>query len=262
MHKTHKIWKGIDIICLLSLPLLAMLISFALHANTFLSLILFYLPLLLYFSYRTRKAILKTTIFASLLSFAFAFIFDYPAYIDNAWYVPTIFPLRIYGKVAIEDIMWIFLFSYTIVIFYEHFVDKAKHTILEGKIKYGMLLVIVLFILFLLLYLLIPTLLVIHFYYFWLGMIFIFLPVLAMLSYYRQLISGFFITSSYFFAHSLLYEITALKLNQWSFPGTDYIGWVQLFGVRLPFEEFFFFIVIAAMSILTYFEFFDVKKIK
>jgi len=56
---------------------------------------------------------------------------------------------------------------------------------------------------------------------------------------------------------SFTYELTALHLGLWSFPGEHFIGWVDILGYRFPFEEFFFFIVLASIAGLAYYEFFD-----
>ena len=53
----------------------------------------------------------------------------------------------------------------------------------------------------------------------------------------------------------LSFELTALKLDQWRFPGEN-IGHVQLFGLLFPFEEFIFWIVFGTPIILSYYELF------
>jgi hypothetical protein len=45
-------------------------------------------------------------------------------------------------------------------------------------------------------------------------------------------------------------------LGQWSFPG-KFIGWIDLFGVRFPFEEFLIWIVLGAAGVLAWYELFD-----
>lgn len=261
MKTFQKRVKKLDISLLFLLPVFATGFSLFLHANTLTSILVFYFPLAVYLSVRTKHAVLKTVVFSLFLTVLFGLVFDYMAYLDQAWYVPSVFPYRIYGKIAGEDIIWSFFFVYTVVIFYEHFIDKAKHKVLEGKAKYGILLSVILILLFFTILTFIPQILHLSYYYFWLGCLLLFLPVLAMLSYYHRLISGFFITAAYFFAHSLIYELTALQLGQWFFPGTHYIGWVALSGIKFPVEELFFFMMIGAMAVLTYFEFFGVKKI-
>lgn len=46
-------------------------------------------------------------------------------------------------------------------------------------------------------------------------------------------------------------------LGQWTFPGDQFIGWVNMLGVRFPFEELLFWFMLAAIGILSYYEFFD-----
>ncbi|PIZ98281.1 MAG: hypothetical protein COX77_05045 [Candidatus Komeilibacteria bacterium CG_4_10_14_0_2_um_filter_37_10] len=53
----------------------------------------------------------------------------------------------------------------------------------------------------------------------------------------------------------LSFELTALSLDQWRFPG-QYIGHIQLFGLQFPFEEFIFWIVLGTPIILAYYELF------
>jgi hypothetical protein len=56
---------------------------------------------------------------------------------------------------------------------------------------------------------------------------------------------------------ALMFELTGLELQLWTFPGTHFIGWVDLLGYKFPFEEFFFWFVLSAITILSYYEFFD-----
>ena len=86
---------------------------------------------------------------------------------------------------------------------------------------------------------------------------FFIVPAITFLSLFPRLLSKYVKTASYFFLLSILFELTGLQLNQWTFPGSNFIGWVELFGHRFPFEEFFFGFVMGAISVLTYYEFFD-----
>ena len=61
----------------------------------------------------------------------------------------------------------------------------------------------------------------------------------------------------YFFYLTLLYEVTALKLGWWAFPGERFVGWVSFFGAQFPFEEFFFWLALLSAAILSYYEFYD-----
>ncbi len=102
-----------------------------------------------------------------------------------------------------------------------------------------------------------PSLLVIPYAYLWIGIVFALLPTITFLSFFPRLLSKYVKTASYFFLLSILFELTGLQLNQWNFPGSNFIGWVELFGRRFPFEEFFFWFVMTAIAVLCYYEFFD-----
>jgi len=53
----------------------------------------------------------------------------------------------------------------------------------------------------------------------------------------------------------LSFELTALHLDQWRFPG-EYIGTVQIFGLIFPLEEFVIWIILGTPIILSYYELF------
>ena len=50
-----------------------------------------------------------------------------------------------------------------------------------------------------------------------------------------------------------VYELTALHLNQWHFPG-QYVGLVRFGSVTLPIEEFVIWILMSSMIVLSYYE--------
>lgn len=51
----------------------------------------------------------------------------------------------------------------------------------------------------------------------------------------------------------MIYEIIALKIKLWSFPG-EYSGFINIFGVGIPLEEFVLWVVLGGASVATYFE--------
>lgn len=67
-------------------------------------------------------------------------------------------------------------------------------------------------------------------------------------------------TGVFFFMLYLIYELTAVNLGQWYFPG-EYVGWVELAGARFPFEELFFWMMLSSSAVLALYEgFVDDKK--
>lgn len=79
------------------------------------------------------------------------------------------------------------------------------------------------------------------------------IPVIYVVNNRPRLLAKFLKTSAFFFALYLIYELTALELGQWYFPG-QYVGWVELRGVRFPLEELFFWMILSAFTILALYE--------
>ena len=102
-----------------------------------------------------------------------------------------------------------------------------------------------------------PELLIIPYFYFVGGVVLVLIPVISVLFKFPNLIVKFSKMGAYFFYSSIIYEITALKLGLWDFPGDQFIGWVSIFGTVFPFEELFFWIILGVLSVLSYYEFFD-----
>ncbi|MDD5470077.1 MAG: hypothetical protein PHO92_04760 [Candidatus Peribacteraceae bacterium] len=258
-NHTQSILKKVDIALLILFPVFAVVISLAVRANFFTSILLFFGLPSLWFSLRTPSQVLKTLLFSLLLSLPLGIVIDYIAALDHSWFVPrTIFPLRLFGAIPLEDILWGFFFVYSIVIFYEHFLDQGKSdALLHRRMKHLAWPVSLLMAVFIAVVFSNPDLLAIPYAYFWIGAVFFLVPSVLFLSFFPRLLSKFSITASYFFLLALLFECTGLQLNQWVFPGDNFIGWVELFGYRFPFEEFFFWFVLGAVSVLSYYEFFD-----
>jgi len=196
-------------------------------------------------------------LFTLLWGVPIAFIWDYFAHTDQSWFTPTIFGTRIFGQIPIEDLIWCFFYIYTVIIFYERFFHEKKHTLINPRMKYlagPFLLLLVVFIAVLLNN---DFVLRIPYTYLVFGLTILTFPGLLFLIYYPKFIKPFTIITAYFFPFTLLYELTALHLGQWSFPGTNFIGWVQIFGYRFPFEELWVIMIIGAYGLLAYYVYFN-----
>lgn len=250
--------KKIDIFLLILFPIFAVVAALMFKVSFFVSILLFYLPSSLWLSFRTPAQVGKTFIFSIIIAIPFGFFIDYIATLDHSWFVPTtIFPFRLLGIVPVEDLIWAFFLVYNIVIFYEHFLDKGKHELLDKRMKYLLWPLLIIVILFILILFTEPDFLIIPYAYLWMGITLIFLPTVTFLSFFPRLLSKYVKTASYFFLHGIMFELTGLQLYQWTFPGENFVGWVELFGYRFPFEEFFFYFILFAVCILSYYEFFD-----
>ena len=113
----------------------------------------------------------------------------------------------------------------------------------------------IIFLVFLAFLILSPSSLNIPYFYLVYGSIFIFLPIVVRLLKYPQETLRFLPAIVYFFYTALLYEIAALKLGWWDFPGNQFIGWISIVGLRFPIEEFIFFVVLFSAAVLSYYKF-------
>lgn len=251
-------WKKLDISLLIIFPVLAVVLSLFLGANYFLSTILFYVLPSLYLSWRNPQIIAKSFVFSLVLGLPFAIIVDSIAVLSKAWVTHSMFDWLFLGTMPVEDFIFGISFIYFIVMFYEHLLDKSDKKIAEPRLKYFIAVLIFAFIIFLIAILNNPQILVIPYAYFFLGLLGGFVPLALLLIFFPKLIAKFTKVAVYFFFLTLLFELTALELNQWSFPEEgQFIGWVYLFGHGFPLEELFLWLMLASVSILSYYEFFD-----
>jgi len=253
--------RRVDLILLIFWPIIAAAISLSIKAGTFSSIILFLGVPAAYLSYLNPKKILKLFLFSLVLGVPLAIVIDYVMQRTGGWFLSSsVFgQFRFLGYVTIEQIVWLFLYIYFVTIFYETFIEKNQvEKAYYHNFKYLITLMIFIYGLFGFFYFLAPTFLLINYFYLKLGLVLGLLPITLVLRKAPKLCQKFFQTAIYFFFLSLIYELTALSLGQWTFPAENqFIGFLEIFGLRLPFEEFFFWIMTGGMAVLSYYEFFD-----
>ncbi len=166
--------------------------------------------------------------------------------------------VKFFGLVTFEVVLWTFLSIYFIILFYEHFVHhEVVRRNWNPKMKYLMVFAILLMLVFLFFFISNPESLKIPYFYLVWGVLLFLIPFLLQLFSYPKLTQKMFLVGAYFFYFNFIYEITALKLGWWTFPGSEFIGYVQIFDVEFPLEELFFWIVLFSFAILSYYEYFD-----
>ncbi|MDO8664231.1 MAG: hypothetical protein Q7K44_01620 [Candidatus Liptonbacteria bacterium] len=257
--KTSKIKKH-ELVVLLLWPIIAVVISLSLGAKIYLSMLLFYGLPAIYLSYKNPQHIKKTLLFSLASAIPFAFLFDYVMEITRGWAIGRMeFPhIWFLQYVSFIQIIWLILFIYLIVIYYETFFEKEKTKIIYPKTKWFLGLMLAIFSFVVLSHFFVPSLLVIDYFYAKAGIVFVLLPVIAFLLEFPSLYGKFLKTASFFLYYNIIYEITALQLDQWSYPAKNqFIGYITLFKYNFPFEEFFFWIMIGSLAALSYYEFFD-----
>ena len=223
--------KKADIAILIFLPLVIFLAIFLveLKINYFVSLLLFFGIPSLYLSLKNDEKIQKVGLFSILVSIPIAIIFELVAFGDKGWFVPeSIAPYRIFSLIPLEDFIWMFLVTYTILIFYESFCNTKFQKSIDNKIKLMIYTLYPLTFLLVALFFISPSLLNIPYFYLWAGIILFLIPIILFLLRYPRLFRPFLKTSVFFFYIHLLFEIVGLKLNHWTFTGDYFIGWVPI----------------------------------
>jgi hypothetical protein len=169
--------------------------------------------------------------------------------INNFW---------ILEHISLIQIIWLFLYVYFILLFYEAYFDKEKQKALYPKIKYFIYLMAGIFGCVVFTHFFAPSLLIINYFYAKAGLILFLLPMVAVLFKFPSLYGKLLKVASFFFYYSFVYEITALELSQWSYPvPSQFLGYINIYKYSFPIEEFFFWIMLGGLAVLTYYEYFD-----
>lgn len=260
---TTKKWKIVDTVVFSALPLLAILVSLSFRVNFLISMLLFYGSPSLYLVARNSRGATKRALFFACLALPVGIVGDYLAATDLSWIIPiSVFPIRLFGKISIEGLIWGFLTIFSVTMFYEHFLDKGRHTVFDKNMKYLACLALIIVTLFLSGYLLNQQLLHIDYLYLKGGFMALFLPAVLFLCFYPRFIGKYVKIMAYFFVIAVLHEITGLQLGHWTFPGNNFIGWVTVSSFKIPLEEMFYYMFIFTVAILSYFEYFDDNHLK
>lgn len=235
--------------------------SFLVEANFFVSTLLFLGVPSVFLSFLNSQKIKKVTIFSLFFGTPISIILDYIMEATGGWYVPySIFdPFRLFNLVTIDLVLWGVLEAYLILIFYETFLDKnCSPKSYYPKLKYIFIAFFIAFGVFTLLFIFSPEVLEINYFYLNLGITLAVIPPALMLVKFPRFWNKFLNIAVYFFLFNFVYEITAIKLGQWSFPAEDQlIGVVEFLGARFAFEELLFWMILTAVSVVSFYEFFD-----
>ncbi|MCF6276729.1 MAG: hypothetical protein L3J07_02655 [Candidatus Magasanikbacteria bacterium] len=259
MKNKHK--NKVHLFVILIWPIFATIISFLLNVNYLISILLFFGVPSFYLSYINRRFVLKVLVYSFIFAIPISIILDYIAIMSGVWFMPIsiLDPFRFFGLIVAENLLWVYLWTYFIIMFYETFLDK--HLFVKTyypKIKYLIFGLTTLVFGIILIHFVNPLLLKINFAYFKFGIITTFIPISFVYFKFPKLRIKLVKIGAYFFVFSLLHEIVGLALNQWVFPPeTLFVGWVYLFGLQFPLEELVFFMVLGAMAIVSFYEIFN-----
>lgn len=241
-------------------PILAAFISLIINAKLYTSMALFFVLPGLFLSYLKPSLIRKISFFSLIAAVALGSLFDYIMEVTGGWAIgrsefPNVWFLN---YISLIQIIWLFLYVYMVIFFYEIYFDKEKKTALYPKMKPFILLMGGVFGFVVLSHFFAPSLLYINLFYLKAGVVLFLLPAVAILLKFPRLYGKSLKVASYFFYSTFIYEMTALELNHWTYPdATQFAGFIHIYQYSFPIEELFFWIMIGGLAIITWYEYFD-----
>lgn len=260
-NRKDKPNKQTSLILLVLWPVLASYVSFSMNANFFVSTILFLAIPSVYLSFQKRDKIKKLLLFAVLFGIPISVVLDYIMETTLGWYVPhSIFgDYRLFDLITVDLVLWGIFEAYLILIFYEVFLEKGcKTKLYYPRFKYLLFFLYLGFTIFILFFLFNPDILIIDHFYFKMGIVLAVLPPILLLFKFPRFWNKLLNIGVYFLFFNFIYEFTAVRLGQWSFPAEhQLVGIVDFAGARFAFEELLFWMMFTAASVVSFYEFFD-----
>lgn len=164
-------------------------------------------------------------------------------------------------SIPIEDGPWAVFLIYYVVITWEYFFfSPKKRYIFHPNIVWFFAFCASLLIVFFIAYIFSPTFLIVPYFYLKLGILFEIIPIGIFLWRTPSVARPLLWLTLYFFFVSALGEFIGLTNNHWNFAGQHYIGEIQYFGHRLPWDEVLIWWLLAAPGIVAWYESFATRR--
>lgn len=260
MKSTHSLKRfniRLDLVVVLCMILVSIPVVLYFNVRFLTSTFFFFVVPSIYLFIRSPKnpkRLLATLLLGTIASFNLDFLAEF----NNAWnwapYGQLVFKSKILGYVTPDVMIWFAFWVFLTIVFYEHFFEHDRSDKISPRFKFALGGTIIATVIIVLFYFFCPSVLQFRYAYLIIGLMFGLPPLVFLFIKRPSLLAKFAKASAFPFVVFLSFEITALKLDQWRFPG-EYIGWVSLLGVSFPLEEFFFWIVMSTVISLTYYEF-------
>ncbi|MDP1718878.1 MAG: hypothetical protein Q8L24_00415, partial [bacterium] len=230
----------------------------AIKANLLISTLVFFALPAIYLSIRQPRLIARAGIFAGIFGLPVFAIIDYLAETSGSWVISrSLFNFRFLGVVPIEQLLWGFFGVYFVIMFYERFFEPKHRKIAGSRMKYLGIAAFCSLALFSYALANSAVNFSIEYFYLKLGLLMVALPTVFVLAGFPALLGKFLKTGVYFSLLSLIYELTALRHDQWSFPGKEFVGMIKILGASFPIEELVFWIALGSLATLSFYEVFD-----
>ncbi len=251
-------------LCFVSIMMFfAFILSLVFKVNLLESILMYLFIPSIYLILREKKN-LKNIIIASITfgiccGMSYNFLAEY-YYAYQTFYNNYFLDYKIIGNTPIADILWGFLIPFSILIFYEHFLDRENFKTINHRKKYAVITSVTLF-LFSCVWIIFIDLnsSIKPFAYFIFGTLSI-CPLFLLFWERKIIIYKVLFIGIYFFFLNLLFEVSAVILNQWNFNG-NYLYLISFKNHIVPIEELVFWIIPSSMVFVVLYEvFFDDNK--
>ncbi len=245
--------KKIDFLVLFLLVIVAIVITLVGHVRFLTSSFLFLAVPSIYLVIRKTqnlKLILPSVLFIGVL---LGFILDFVATFNNAWFIPQgqlIFPYRILGAAPVDELICLVFWVFLILLVYEHFFEKKRveHLQLKRYLCVDFIPACIVVALIVCAFFTKPQLITFPYAYAVLGVLTA-MPLFWCGFKKPKLLKKVLYVLPYFIFLFLSFELTALYLGQWIFPG-QYVGQVEIFSLRFPYEELLVWIVASSVIVI------------
>ncbi len=248
-------WQSKDLFILVAIILAAIPVAIVAQVNFLTSTLLFFGIPSAYLIWRRPRNFKKALVASVVLGLVLGFSFDFIAELNKAWgwTVNFALPVQFFGTVSLDILVWYFFWVFLVVAYYEYFIEHDHSTKISPRAKWTFLIGLLIAAAVVLIWKFAPGLLVLDHAYAKLGVITLIICALLFLK-NPHLIPKILHVLPFFIFMYLSYEITALHLGLWTFPGA-YFGTVQVENITFPIEELLIWIIASSSVVATYYEF-------
>ncbi len=246
-----------DWVILIIIPVLTTILAQVLKLSLLTEVVLFFGVAPVYLFIRKPEIIKKVLLFSLVPWWPLTIIWEYLAYADKTWFVQS--SHRFIGSsLPLEDIPWGILFLVYVLAVWEYFFNKSrvKGRLFPSRVYILTGLLYAMLAVFLIQYFLFISVLVVPYFFLWMGIVFCVIPLIFFLKRNPQFLQRLLKISLYFFIPFSLMDFTALTRKQWWFPGKHYLGTIDFLGNTLPWDEIIFFWILCAPALVCWYEFF------
>lgn len=243
-----------DLLVIIGLVLVSIPITIFGQVNFLVSTFLFFGLPSAYLMRRRPRNFKKALIAGIILGLILGFSFDFVAEFNNAWgwgadyALPTLF-----GVVSLDVLVWFFFWVFLVVAYYERFIENDRSKKISRNATWVCIGGLLLAMTVILQWKFAPWSLTLHYAYATLGTMAL-ITCAVLLFRNPHLVHKVLYTTPFFVFMYLAYEITALHMGLWTFPGA-YIGSVSIGAISFPLEELVVWIIASSAIVATYYEF-------